>query len=100
MQCVGRGTVRWSRKTSQVVTQRLGHLLVGIEPKNTTNGNSLAVQWLGLPAFTAEGLGSVPSQGTKILQATWHSQKQKQKQNKRHNLAKEWEEEGFTTCSK
>ena len=26
------------------------------------NGNSLAVQWLGLHTFTAEGLGSIPGQ--------------------------------------
>ena len=32
-------------------------------------GNSLAVQWLGLSAFTAEGSGSIPGWGTKILQA-------------------------------
>ena len=29
-------------------------------------GNSLVVQWLGLRAFTAEGLGSIPGRGTKI----------------------------------
>ena len=34
--------------------------------KNFTIGNSLAVQWLGLGAFTAEGLGSIPVWGTKI----------------------------------
>ena len=33
-------------------------------------GNSLAVQWLGLLACTAESMGSVPGQGTKILHAT------------------------------
>ena len=33
--------------------------------------NSLAVQWLGLHAFTAKGVGSVPGQGTKIPQAAW-----------------------------
>ncbi len=32
-------------------------------------GTSLAVQWLGLCAFTAEGLGSIPGQGTKTPQA-------------------------------
>ena len=32
--------------------------------------NSLAVQWLGLCASTAEGRDSIPSQGTKILHAT------------------------------
>ena len=34
--------------------------------------NSLAVQWLGLHTFAAEGAGSVPGQGTKILQAVRH----------------------------
>ena len=29
------------------------------------------VQGLGLWAFTAEGLGSIPGQGTEIPQATW-----------------------------
>ena len=38
-------------------------------------GNSLAVQWLGLGAFTAMGLGSIPGQGTKIPQAVQHGQK-------------------------
>ena len=32
-------------------------------------GSSLAVQWLGLCAFTAEVLGSIPGQGTKIPEA-------------------------------
>ena len=32
-------------------------------------GNSLMVQWLRLSAFTAEGPGSIPGQGTKIPQA-------------------------------
>ena len=38
-------------------------------------GNSLVVQWLELCVFTAEGLGSIPSQGTKIPQAVPHGQK-------------------------
>ena len=33
------------------------------------------VQWLGLCAFIAEGLGLIPGRGTKILQATWHAKK-------------------------
>ena len=37
--------------------------------------NSLVVQWLALCTFTAEGLGSIPGQGTKILQAMLCSQK-------------------------
>ena len=40
-------------------------------------GNSLAVQWLGLPAFTAVGPGSIPGQGTKIPQAMRRGQKEK-----------------------
>ena len=36
----------------------------------TAFGNSLVVQWLGLGAFTAKGLDSIPGQGTKIPQAT------------------------------
>ena len=36
-------------------------------------GNSLAVQWLELQAFTAEGLGSIPGQGTKISQVKQHA---------------------------
>ena len=40
-------------------------------------GNSPAVQWLGLCAFTAEGPGSDPGWGTKIPQASQHGQKKK-----------------------
>ena len=42
-------------------------------------GNSLAVQWLGLHASTAGGMGSIPAQGTKILHAEWHSKKKEKK---------------------
>ena len=38
-------------------------------------GNSPAVQWLGLHAFTAESWGSIPGRRTKIPQVTQHSQK-------------------------
>ena len=49
--------------------------------------NSLAVQWLGLCAFTGEGTGSIPGWVTKILQAVepdqkTNKQKKKLKQNK------------------
>ena len=40
----------------------------------TAFGNSLVVQWLGLGAFTAKGLDSIPGQGTKIPQASLCSQ--------------------------
>ena len=39
--------------------------------------NSLVVQWLGLGTLTANGAGSIPGWGTKILQATWRSQEKK-----------------------
>ena len=45
--------------------------------KKSTSGNFLAVQWLGLCSFTAEGQTSIPHWGTKSLQATWHSQEKK-----------------------
>ena len=40
-------------------------------------GNSLAVQWLGLSAFTVEVPGSIPGQGTKISQAMLCGKKKK-----------------------
>ena len=42
---------------------------------NKKLGDSLAVQWLGLGAFSAGGAGSIPGQGIKILQAMQHGQK-------------------------
>ena len=42
-------------------------------------GNSLVVQCLGLHAFTAEGIGSIPGQRIKFPPAMWHSKKKKKK---------------------
>ena len=42
-------------------------------------GNSLMVQWLGLGAFMAEGTGSIPDQGTKILHSAPHGWGKKKK---------------------
>ena len=39
--------------------------------KNSTAGNSLAVQWLGLYASTAGCMGSTSGRGTKISEAVW-----------------------------
>ena len=44
--------------------------------------NSPAVQLLGLHAFTADGRGSIPVQGTKILQRAWHGQTRIEKNSK------------------
>ena len=40
-------------------------------------GNSLAVQWLGLCAFTSRGAVLIPGRGAKILQATVRQKKKK-----------------------
>ena len=40
-------------------------------------GTSLVVQWLKLHISTVGGTGLIPDHGTKILHATWHSQKNK-----------------------
>ena len=45
--------------------------------KRILPGNSLAVQWLGLPYSTAEGAGLIPDWGTKIPQARRCGQKKK-----------------------
>ena len=47
----------------------------GQDQNQLSEGNSLAVQWLGLLALTAEGPGSIPGPGTKIPQATQRGQK-------------------------
>ena len=41
----------------------------------------LALQLLGCSAFTVLGLGSIPGQGIKVLQATRHGQKREKKKN-------------------
>ena len=50
--------------------------------KIINEGNSLAVQWLGLCALTAKDWGSIPVQGTKIPQSVQHSQKKKKSEMK------------------
>ena len=41
--------------------------------------NFLEVKWLALRTFSAQGVGSIPGQGTKILQAVWCGQKKKKR---------------------
>ena len=43
-------------------------------------GNSLVVQRLALWAFSAQNLGLSPDLGTKIPQASWHSQQKERKE--------------------
>ena len=45
----------------------------------------LMVQWLGLHAFTAKGLGSIPGWGTKAPQAV-QCGKKKKKKNRRKRI--------------
>ena len=55
-----------------------GPLYHQVRPYNLTPWQlALADQWLELGTFTVEGGGSIPSLGTKILQATWCRQKKK-----------------------
>ena len=44
------------------------------------------VQWVRLLASTAEGMGSTPGGGTKILHAVQHGQKQTNKQTKKWSI--------------
>ena len=53
--------------------------------KTVPQGNSLAVQGLGLISI-AKDTGSIPNQGTKILQAMWLSQKEEKQFPKRLNM--------------
>ena len=45
--------------------------------------NSWQSQWLALCTFSTEGMGSLPSQRTKILQEEWHSMKKEKKKKKK-----------------
>ena len=46
------------------------------------------VQWLGFHALTAERLGLISGQGTRIPQAKWSSQKKKKKTEKKKFILK------------
>ena len=55
--------------------------MLKLDHEDRKGESSLLVQWLGLLAFTAEGLGSIPSWGTKIPQAMRHGQRKKRREN-------------------
>ena len=67
-----------SSKRSQTQKTTLLIDLMYIQFKNI-RGNSLVVQWLGPCTFTAtaEGMGSIPGQGSKIPQGARRSQKER-----------------------
>ena len=51
--------------------------------KKKIGGNSLLVQWLELCTFTAEGPGSIPGGGSRILQAACIGQETQTNNNKK-----------------
>ena len=53
------------------------------DKENSRFGNSLAVQWLGLRTFTTEVTGSIPGEGTKILQAMRGQKRKKKRKEKK-----------------
>ena len=53
------------------------------------SGTSLAVPWSRLCISTAEDMGSIPGRGSRILHATWGSQKEKENCYKDFDLRKE-----------
>ena len=71
--------------------KRKGLDLVLQKVNESKRRNSLALQWLGLHAFIAKGMGSIPSGGTKIPQAMQLNQINK-------NTNKQKESKG--TCSR
>ena len=60
------------------------HQHVGDIIKHET-GTSLVAQWLRLHSANAGGMGSIPSQGTKIPHTMQHSQKIERKENIKRN---------------
>ena len=58
----------------------------GNSPNKSCVGNSLAVQRLGHHTFTAEGLGSIPGQGTKTPQAKKQKKREKEKRKKNEKI--------------
>ena len=67
---------KWEgRDSNQPFLFFLPHHVAALEAER---GNTLVVQWLGLGAFTVEGPGSIPAQGTNIPQAMWYGGKKKE----------------------
>lgn len=69
----------WGKVTSPVLLKQFMWEIM------RAKGASLAAQWLGLCAATAEAMGSIPGQGTKIPRATWPGQKKNQKERIKRN---------------
>ena len=67
-------SVTWASK--QLATERRVQWPPPWVDSFARGGNFVEVQWLGLCASPAGGVGSIPGQETKIPHAVWHSQKQ------------------------
>jgi len=73
------GRRRWTSKQVCYITKNAKTLITTTfeQPSRINNpGSSPGGLMVRIPGFHCRGLGSVPGLGTKILQATWHSQKQ------------------------
>lgn len=74
----------FTTKTNKIEYDILGPLCLGNKKhyskkkKKKEKGNSPVVLWLELLASTAGGPDLILGQGTKILQATWGSQKKEE----------------------
>ena len=69
-------------KTGTLGRAKPGHFMEKLPFTNAKCGNPLAVQRLGLGAFTAVSPGLIPGWGTKIPKAAQRSQKKKKKKYK------------------
>ena len=68
-------------RVNQIRQTRSGGYIGDLGKKPALQGNSLAVQWSGCHAFTAEGAGSIPGRGIKIPQAVRHGKPTNQQTN-------------------
>ena len=69
---------RKKKKTSQKLKIKRNFLnMINCILKKKSSGNSLVVQWLGLPAFTAKGAGSISGPRAKIPKTVQHGRKKK-----------------------
>ena len=79
----------WGWKHHTEVVGRPGHVQES-RIKETSPGTSPAVQWLRLCASTAGGTGLIPGQGSKILHASWCSQKKRERERRAWECINTW----------
>ena len=70
-------TNQWSRiEISKIDPHKYSQLIF---EKGAKSENFLVVQWIGLCAFTAEGLSSIPHGRIKVPEASLHGQKERER---------------------